>query len=186
MTPDLPPTALAFGQRSETVEHELTKYWTWGTKEGEMQAERGMPNLTAPGEKRLWDCYITRYPVYEKDLAIVKQLLEVWRKDALFTSLESLMIRMRGLREPRTNLLLLTEGWVVGRADDQLRQNAWNEMPQTGVTPGGTLRLGQTADGHTDHAECDTELFRLAQIDFDRRFRDLLTLAKRSNVSVYP
>jgi hypothetical protein len=37
-----------------------------------------------------------------------------------------------------------------------------------------------------DDASCNTELFRLADLDDDTRFRDLISLANRHDVVFYP
>ena len=46
---------------------------------------------------------------------------------------------------------------------------------------------GQVTRGSSSmYAECAAELARLVEIDSDRQLREVITLANRSNVSIYP
>jgi hypothetical protein len=104
-------------------------------------------------------------------------------------SLENLMRRLGGLRDERKNVLFISEGWVprgpaVGLMHASVSRGA---LPGIGVGPGGRIGIGQHMQPFGQDATwCDSELGRLASIDFEVRFRELLTSAVQANVSFYP
>jgi len=118
------------------------------------------------------------------------------REDLFYTSFEQLITRLGGLRDERKNLLLIT-GWLLTarRGNDGMTAvrmpgtgGSGPAMPKPGVGPGGALTLGGAAarDGMADANWCSVELSRLSAIDYELRFRDLLTRAQRANVAIYP
>jgi VWFA-related protein len=187
MTPETDVRQLTFGRRLETIERELTTYWTWGIKKDPETANPNSPQSDprTPAEQMLWSCFIRRHPDPKENETLILNLIALSRLDTVFTSLEGLAMRLRGLREERSHVLLLGEGWVpVGR---DLASDAWPAaMPSVGVTRGGQLTLGSTQPDQVDKAACNTQLLRLSSIDFPRRFRDLLNEAGRSNVAIHP
>jgi hypothetical protein len=87
---------------------------------------------------------------------------------------------------------VVTEGWRLFRASGELMNEAGVYGPQRPLvgSSGGTLTLGDKS--RTPNAtlgyvkDGQDELVRLAMLENDRRFRDLLTSANRANVSFYP
>jgi VWFA-related protein len=168
---------LTFGRRTETIADELRRYWAWG--EGERL--RRMPRNEA--EARLGQCVASRP---DADAAL-ELLLKVYRDDRLFTSLEELLPELRALREGRKNFVLVSEGWLP----EGPQQSLLNLVKGATPSPIGTLpsgRLGRVADqpGSIDYSWCDGQIARLAAIDFEQRYRDILRDARRSNVTFYP
>src|SRR5690606_28589426 len=70
-----------------------------------------------------------------------------------------------------------------GRAE-WVRSMTQPSIPGIGVTDAGKLTMGRTRPGEIDPRACE-EFLRLGDIDFSRRFRDLLQLARVSNVTFY-
>jgi VWFA-related protein len=181
MTAELPAAQLVFGRRLESIEGELERYWTWG------QADRLAVTARSDYEERLGNC-----AMYGRtgDPAVIERLLiSLHREDQLMTSLENLMQRLGGLRDERKNVLFVSEGWVPRGPREELRNFTISEgrLPQVGVGPGGRLGLGQTMSQDTgDLTWCDSEVARLGGMDFETRFRRLLTSANQANVSFYP
>lgn len=178
LTQNVPVRDLVFVRRTETLEAELTKYWPWGQLDG---AGTG---LNTPLERRLAVCE-----------ALMRMdrpgapLVDLSRDDLLMTSLEHLVQRLGDLRDERKNVLFISEGWVPrGPRPELLNVTVSDgEIPGVGVGPGGRIGIGQTMQPYAeDRAWCDSEIARLASIDFEVRFRLLLTAAARANVSFYP
>lgn len=173
LTAEVPVSQLVFGRRTETLESELVKYWPWG------QAGRLGMEVRTVQEQRLFSC---GQPDFVEGV-----LIPLWREDQMMTSLENLVLRLGDLRDERKNILFLSEGWIPRGPQERLRSATRSDLPQVGVGPGGTLGLGQTMQPFaSDRGWCNTEITRLASIDFEVRFRHMLTSAQRANVSFYP
>jgi VWFA-related protein len=176
MTPETPVSQIAFGRRTESIAAQLSQMWTWG------QAERAVMART-PYEQRLETCGALMAPPDLGDLFV-----ELSRGDMLQSSLENLIARLRDLRDERTNVLFISEGWVPQRPMTTLTAVNGGEIPGIGIGTPVTNRAGAGSRSTTsdERAWCEREVGRLSSIDFERRFRDLLTTAARANVSFYP
>jgi VWFA-related protein len=177
MTPEMPVGRLVFGRRTESIDAQLATYWTWG------QADHAAMTRT-PYERRLEICGMLLSPAAPIDAALV----QLSREDALQSSLESLMDRLRDLRDERKNLLFISEGWVPRRPRVDLLGRSSGDIPTIGLGTPTSNRTGGNERTPTsdDRAWCDKEVARLTGIDFEQRYRALLTLAARANVAFYP
>jgi VWFA-related protein len=156
---------LMLGQQTLMIEEQLTKYWDWG---------RG-----------------ARVPEDEEDLmlevcfpAVAGPLIQRRRVDEVFTDLEELSAKLGELREERKNILLVSNGWRLPGPFPQLQEGAKPRRPTVGVSEVGKLTLGARA-GEVDSRWCEAQMQRLSTIDFQLRLRELLALARRSNVTFY-
>lgn len=178
LTQEVPVSDLVFARRTETLEAELTRYWPWG------QLDRSGTGLRTPLERRLGVCEALM-PMNRPGAPLV----DLSRDDLLMTSLEHLMLRLGDLRDERKNVLFISEGWVPRGPRPELLNVTVSDgdIPKVGVGPGGRMGVGQSMQPHMeDRAWCDSEIARLAGIDFEARFRRLLTAAAQANVSFYP
>ena len=173
LTPEIPVGSLVFGRRTETLESELAKHWTWG-EAGRAQFAR------TPVEQQLDLCTRGDAP------NLGPRLIALHRETLLIESLENLMTRLRDLKDERKNVLFVSEGWIPrGRADD-LNAAIRGGPALVGLGRGGRLGIGNTQPGTRDDSWCDQQIRRLASIDFEERFHDLLELAVRANVAFFP
>lgn len=167
MTPRVPVTQLTFGRRTETVDNELRKYWDWG--------ERGRL-ATVP-----LDAVESRL-----ELCGRPGLVELYREDQTATSLEQLVTRLQNLRDERKNILFMSEGWVPRRGNmPGFGGSSRPNLPTVGIGPAGQMQMGARQGEDIDAHYCDMQMTRLAQIDFERRFKDLLAQARRANVAFH-
>ena len=164
LTPQVPVRQLVFGRRLETLEGDLTTYWG-------QSGPHPFPQTAE--EERLIGC---------------GGPIKLYRDDLMYSSLEELMVRLRVLRDERKNVLLITEEGLSRAAPGSGGRGGGTmpRLPPIGVGPGGRLGLDTPTLGQRDDAWCARQAARLSSIDFDQRFRDLLDLARRSNVSFYP
>jgi VWFA-related protein len=167
MTPDVPASRLTFGRRTEMLERGLESVWAW-------EAERRLPRNEL--EERLWVC----------DGGLMT-LVMLHREDLMFSHLENLMVVLGALRDERKNVLFVGEPWVPSRGAPMGIGSGSppSGPPRIGTGPDGRLRVG-SLPGEADVQWCASQGVRLTQIDFEQRFRDLLTRASRANVSFYP
>jgi VWFA-related protein len=177
MTPEIPFRDVVFARRFETLEAELQKYWTWGEADRlgiipRTSAERAIANNCASAS----------------DPTLADTLILLHREDLMMSSLETLMTSLRNLKDGRKNLLLLSEGWVLNGYRDDLLARAKADLPNVGAGRGGRLgvEVGPSGMQQQDRSFCSGTIIRLANIDFERRFRDLLSAARQANVSFYP
>jgi VWFA-related protein len=191
---------LTFGRRIETIEDQLERHWIWG------RADRVqiLPSPESPYEERLLDCvdYVDPkelaqlpYPGEAKDklLPLAHLLVTLHRNEQQMSSLDTLMRRLGALRDERKNVLFVSEGWVPQGPRDELRNLVYGEegrkgdRPSVWGRPGGSFGTVATNPyAGVDLAWCEAETRRLALIDFEARFRTLLTAANEANVAFYP
>lgn len=158
---------LMLGQKTQFIEEQLTKYWDWG---------RGARVLEDEADIVIQACY--------GNGAAGQELVGRRRIAEVMDDLEGIMLKLAGIREERKNILLVSDGWPIpGRAEWVLSQTR-PMAPRVGVTDAGKLTLGRTRPGEIDPRRCE-EFLRLADVDFRERMRNLLQLARESNVTFY-
>jgi VWFA-related protein len=145
-----------------------------------------------PVERRYADCY----PGIPKqagqiaaDRGIAQEMILRRREAQTLDSLDSLVTYLRDAREERKAVITITNGWRLYRPNDSLRRairDTVPSVPQVTIDP-RTGRLTTEPTGGTPQASaCDTDRLRLASLDHDSRFRQILDQANRANVSFYP
>ena len=160
------PQDLILGQQTLMIEEQLTKYWDWG---------RGARVLEDDEDLMLESCFPGK----------AGELIARRRMDEVFSDLEGLSTLLSDLREERKNILLVSNGWVQPPSSRRLTEAIPPRMPGIGVTTEGKLTAGSTRRGEVEERWCQGQLQRLSSIDFQQRQRDLLALARRSNVTFY-
>jgi VWFA-related protein len=178
MTPDMSAGNMTLSPRTTPIGEMLRTNWTWG--------ERGRSVSNDPREEELRRCY----PDDVSDRLIARR-----REQKALRALSDLTEHLEELRDERTFVLLLTEGWILPGPDDQLAQPV--PMPPAsggrgasgpdpvGVTPAG--RVGSTAEQRGGATPtCERERSLVALSDLAMEFRLLTQRANRANVSFYP
>ncbi len=183
------PATLTFARKILTVEDMLTRYWAWGT--------RNSPILD-PEEAGIRDCFgweaTPRGPVERtsEDGARVRKLvdliLERRRESKMLDHLEDLVDVLGQLREGRTSVVLVTEGWRLFRPDAALTKEVdetQHGAPEGPVALGGQLMMLNKLE-YGDRQACLLEGMKLAREDNQSRLRDLIERANSRNVSFIP
>ena len=107
------------------------------------------------------------------------------RAEETYVLLEGLIQLLGQVREDRTSLVFVSNG--LSRATPDRR---WGEQrkvslpPKVGLVNGRIQRIPSASDMHDRF--CRREGQRLADIDFARRFDELVSSARASNVAFYP
>jgi VWFA-related protein len=181
MVPETPIRQLVFARRTDTLESELRKYWPWGIADSTMRA-----SARNDFEFKLLSCSTALNPT------LGELLVDIHRDETLFNSLSSLIERLGGLKDERKNVLFISEGFVPRQPTPGLIQRTYEpgdeQVPPITVTPGGRLGVGRqdVPGAPRDRSFCNTQIMRLAHLDFDKRFAELIDQAIRANVSFYP
>ncbi len=190
MTPDMSPDAITFGGKTEMIEEGLRRNWAWGRRN----------SLKLDDRERLYDqCFPPQPGENTPVSARAQQMIDRYREKVAFESLRDLILHMGAVREGRTAVVAVTEGWVLYRENKQLTDLRKDPVtgrpvdgipgtpPPVGVGPGGVLTANpQPYDYDNGRQQCDRDQMDLAMTNDDRYFRDLLEDANRANVSFYP
>ena len=187
MTPEMSARDLSFARKTTTTRGMLEKYWTWG--------ERDQLVSKDPQDEQYRQCYpgVIPPPGCLGDQGIAEEMIERRREKLTIDALEDLVSYLRGAREERKAVLVLSNGWRLFRPNAALTRavncTPPSGLPPVGVDPGtGRITTGNATGGpqSTTQAVCDTDRMRLARIDDDQELRDIRQAANRSNVAFYP
>jgi VWFA-related protein len=107
------------------------------------------------------------------------------RLDSTYTTLEGLITTLGSIRQERKSIVFVTDTMPRWPPNTKLLEARGAVLPTNGIY-GGRIGTNDPRNGYADVNAVAGEQQRLANLDFDRRFRDLLTFARRQNVSFYP
>lgn len=162
-TPEQPPATLTFGRKLVSAEDALTRHWNWGT--------RGATRRRSALEAEIDECFPADNQGRDgwiRDGSAMRPVADVLvdraREEQTLQHLENLVIYLGRLREGRTSVVLFTEGWRLFNDDGGLTGYSGRQRPM----------------------QCDQHLIRYANLNLQTRFRDIMALANRSNVTFYP
>ena len=189
--PGLPINAVTFGRRTESIEEQLTRYWSWGERSG---------TLREPEDDALAACYEYTLDGLERwgsDGAVERPLMDILmarrREDAVLTHLENLISYLGSLRDSRTVVMVMTEGWVLFEPDRETLGNlagaTAGAVPPIGERRPPTVgRLGNATvtRREVEGADCYMEMVRILELDNGVRFRRMMRVANQHNVTFYP
>jgi VWFA-related protein len=174
MTPAMAASQIVFARKTQVIQDGLWKNEPWIGKFLEGLDDR---------ERAYDDCYNGLPP----------EMLERKRERATLEALQDLVRYLRSVREERKAIITITQGWLLYRENPSLMPKPGIDNPIAGLDPisvGPTGKLGtkdpRTSSSPTSRSECDGDRMRLATMDDDRFFRDILAEANRANASFYP
>jgi VWFA-related protein len=109
-----------------------------------------------------------------------------YRADMTYSTLRDLVNQLGSLRQERKNIVLATNLLPRWRSDPGLLNKSSHELPRVGIVNGRvTTDDRMTPVSGNPATVCAAEFQRLAFMDFDPRFKQLLDVARRENVSFY-
>ena len=117
---------------------------------------------------------------------LVEALKALYRRDMSYTTLEGVVQTLGALRQERKSIVLVSNALSRARPATALADAIAGKPPKIGVT-NGKLGIGNDQGPTAQNSNmCTSELRRLANIDFDDRYRRLVKDARDRNVAVYP
>jgi VWFA-related protein len=174
MTPDMSASQLVFARKTQVIQDGLWKNEPWIGKFLEGLDDR---------ERAYEACY----------RGISPEMLDRKRERATLEALQDLVRYLRSVREERKAIITVTQGWLLYRENRSLMPKPNPENPIAGLDPigvGPTGKLGtkdpRAGSSPLSRSECDGDLMRLAMMDDQQFFRDILAEANRANASFYP
>jgi len=181
MTPETSAASLTFARRTTTIETILDTFWQWGRRDRLTQLD--------PVEEDYRLCYPPG-PGSAQVSSLAQEMIDRRREQMALDAAEDLIVHLRGLREERKAVLLISEGWKLFRPNSNLAAPVDGRVPSGPgifVGPDGKLRTGDDPrDSGASRSDCERDRIRLAQQDDERQFRQMLDDANRANVSFYP
>lgn len=190
MTPNMSPSQITFGRRTKVIEEGLRTNWPWGRRTSIMLDER---------EELYSQCFPPTKSGERIPSFLAKQMIERRRERMVLDSLQDLIRHMGALRDGRTAVITVSDGWKLFQPDPGMTRLRTDDQgnqadpipggpPPVGVGPGGglTTRVNNGGFGPSDRTECEKERAELSMVDHARVFRDLFGEANRNNVSFYP
>jgi VWFA-related protein len=190
MTPEMSPDQITFGRRTEVIEDGLRNGWAWGRRNTILLDDK---------EKEYDACFPPIECGEASPSKLAQALIHRRREKMVLDSLQDLVRYMSAVREGRTAVIAVSDGWVLFRPDqsltvlrktcDGLQEPVPGQPPPIGVPPGGggvtTKPNSNSPYGRTQY-QCDIDRMALAEMDDERYFRDIMGEANRANVSFYP
>ena len=191
MTPDMAASQVVLARKTQVIEDSLRTNWPWGRRFSLMNDDR---------ENAYEECYPPTDSEVKQGLrrsVLADKLIRRKRERATLESLEDLVRYLHAIREERKAILAVSEGWLLYREDRDLmtlRQDGkWQEpIPSSDpivVGPRGqpvTKDPRNISERSLSKNECDTDRLRLASLDDDQYFRDIMDQANRGNSTFYP
>jgi VWFA-related protein len=186
MTPAMSASQLVLGRKTQVIEESLRRNWAWGTRFTMQFDER---------EEMYIACFASPTSIVSP---LAAEMIHRKRERATLEALQDLVRYLHAVREERKAILTVTEGWLRYRESQEmlkLRKDpiTGTQEPVPGRDPIVVGPTGQPVRNDPrqntmgmSRTECDSERMRLAMMDNERFFRDLLDDANRANASFYP
>jgi VWFA-related protein len=182
MTPTMSPSDITFGRRTKVIEDGLRTNWAWGRRN----------TILLDDQENLYAQCFPPLAGEGSPSALARQMIERRRERIVLDSLRDLIRHMAAIREGRTAVITVSDGWKLFQPDPGMMIPRPGDPlpggpPPVGIGPGGTL-TNRTLNmgGAYDRTECERDRAELAMVDDARMFRDLFGEANRGNVSFYP
>jgi hypothetical protein len=161
----------------------------WGLAMSHDVQYRPMPRLPRFSHRPYKFCYPpTSGGTFVSPLA--QEMIDRRREKMTLDALEELVTFVRGVREERKAILVVTEGWrLFGRNAALMNEtsNGVPGVPPIGVDPAtGKLSTRGSSDPRVARSDCDRDRMTLSQSDHEQQFLRLLDEANRANASFYP
>ncbi|HEX6162011.1 MAG TPA: VWA domain-containing protein [Vicinamibacterales bacterium] len=184
MTPDIPARTLSLTRRSDGIERAVRETTLWG--------QRDRIDTIDPREREIANCY-PEDPRRPKFRGVAKEMIERRREQKTLRALDDLVAHLGGVRDERKFVVLLTEGWVLFRQNEQLAAILDPENPSIPGPPGIGVERGRITTENDKNsvsydrtfASCERERSLLAFVDHTLELRQLAQRANRANVTFY-
>src|SRR5690349_1402880 len=151
---------ITFTRRTQVIEDGLRTKWAWGRRD----------TIIPDAREQL---YAECFPPLSGETwpsALAKALTQRRRERMVLDSLHDLVRHMEAIREGRTAVITVSDGWLLYRPDEsltKLRTDPTTKIqvdpipggpPPVGVGPGGTLTKRPTNDPNSpDRTECERD-----------------------------
>ena len=199
MTPDMSAAGITMTGRTELIEADLERNWTWGERDQTVRRD--------PEEQSYETCYPERSATEQCQgfgnttatvpanfyNGIAREMVERRREKRTLDALEDLSTWLRGIREERKAVVTISSGWRLYRPNQALTRVSACDRPASGTNigagPDGRITLNaprsRSEAPDTSWESCEQARQRLSMLDNHQQFLDFFDEANRANVSFY-
>jgi VWFA-related protein len=153
---------LVLGQKTTAIEAEISNLWQSTLLEHDPEVENLVNRCGSMGGR----------------------LVSRFKSDRTYTSLESIVVQLGSLRDERKSVIFVADSISREPPSTPLSQANGASFPRPGIA-GGRVTMDRP-DSPAEDQYCTGEVKRLAPMDFNERYRDLLKSARTANVAFYP
>ncbi len=197
MTPYMSAADVTLARRTESIEAMLERWWEFGRRDqlNFRDAEEDAYEMCFPEITPGMSCVSAGRQVAEPAnfyAGVAREMIERRRERLSLFALDDLVTWLRGVRDERKAVLMVSDGWQLFRPNPGLTRRSPCELPPEipgpRVDPTGRLGVSERDRGpfELSRAQCETDRQRLADADTEQDYLDLLDRANRSNVTFYP
>ena len=129
-------------------------------------------------------CRETDQPGRRKCDVLRAALKARYHADQTYTLLRALIAQLGAIREERKNIVFVSNQLARWRGDVEMSDRLHPGQPQMGIDQGRISRGDPNRSSVTDDT-CAADVTRLPLMDFENRFQQVLTEARRANVAFY-
>lgn len=116
---------------------------------------------------------------------ILREALKArYHADQTYTLLRALIAQLGAIREERKNIVFVSNQLARWRGDVEMSDRLHPGQPQMGIDQGRITRGDPNRSSVIDDT-CAADVTRLPLMDFENRFQQVLTEARRANVAFY-
>ena len=190
MTPEMAASQVILARKTQVIEDGLRTNWAWGMRHSLQNDNREF------AYKACYPPLPNSEDAGRTDSVLATKMIARKRERAAFEAIEDLVLYLGAIREERKAVITITEGWVRFRADNDMmrprKTDRYTEHYGTddiGVNRVGKLTTNENRETDPDSLglqQCATDRMRLAMMDNEVFFRDMMDEANRMNVSFYP
>ena len=178
MTPEMSPSEMKFGRKPAVISNIMQSDWAWA---------RGGRTERRDQKDALYD---NCYPAVGGNASTPATEMKARRREKLTLDvLDGLVADLGGVREERKAVLMVSDGWVLFRANEALA--GAQKRDQGGLVDRLLRRPTKEKSEETggskevNYVECEADRVALAALDHSQRLRSLTEDANRSNISFY-
>lgn len=183
------PGSITFARKVTTTEDMLARYWSWGMRD---------TLLRDPEEQGIIDCFgsevtatgiVDRYFEDEgRRRHLPDVIIERYRESKVLDHLEDLVAVLGHLREGRTSVVLVTEGWRLSPPDQKLlaeiARTQRNGPPSPAKVQGRLTMHDSVTEGARD--ACMQMADNIVRNEGGQRLREVINRANQRNISFIP
>jgi len=179
MGPEMSPSEMKFGRKATVISNIMQSDWAW--------ARRGRTERRDQKEALYDNCY----PAVGGNANTPASEMKARRREKLtLDALDGLVSDLGGVREERKAVLMVSDGWVLFRENENLAASS-SKRDQGGLVDRLLRRPAKEKSEETggskevNYVECEADRVALALLDDSQRLRSLTEEANRSNITFY-